>query len=265
MRRAHHRRGADAGLVLALVLARLGVRVRIIDREAEAGTTSRALVVQARTLEWYQQLGLADAVLDRGLLVHAINLWVAGRRRARIDLDDLGTGLSPFPHPVIFPQDEHERLLIERLALAGVVVERTTTFLDASDSGEGVIARIRRADGTVAAVAASYLAGCDGGRSTTRDLLQVGFPGGTYHHLFYVADVELGERTSGDPPAGRDGGLHLGLDAVDFLAVFPLAGRGRARLIGTAIRDRNQPLPALTFAAVERQVIDWMQLDQSGG
>ena len=54
------------GLVLALWLTRLGIRVRIVDKTAEPGTTSRALAVQARTLELYQQIGLADAVVSRG-------------------------------------------------------------------------------------------------------------------------------------------------------------------------------------------------------
>ena len=50
------------GLVLALWLTRLGIKVRIIDKTAEPGTTSRALAVQARTLEYYHQVGLDDAV-----------------------------------------------------------------------------------------------------------------------------------------------------------------------------------------------------------
>ena len=54
------------GLVLGLWLTRLGVRVRIVDKTAEPGTTSRALAVQARTLEFYRQLGIADAVVERG-------------------------------------------------------------------------------------------------------------------------------------------------------------------------------------------------------
>src|SRR6266849_6667517 len=71
------------GLVLALWLARLGVRIRIVDKTAEPGTTSRAVAVQARTLELYSQLGLADAVVARGRKAVAANLWVAGRKAAR--------------------------------------------------------------------------------------------------------------------------------------------------------------------------------------
>src|SRR5438552_6690199 len=71
------------GLVLALWLTRLGVRAKIVDKTAEPGTTSRALAVQARTLELYRQIGLADAVVERGRKMVAANLWVAGRKAGR--------------------------------------------------------------------------------------------------------------------------------------------------------------------------------------
>src|SRR6188508_2973169 len=103
------------GLVLALWLTHFGVRVRIVDKTAEPGTTSRALAVQARTLELYAQMGLAGEVVARGRKIAAINLWAAGRHVARAAFGDLGTGISPFPFALIYPQDEHERLLIERL------------------------------------------------------------------------------------------------------------------------------------------------------
>ena len=104
------------GLVLALWLTRLGVRVKIVDKTAEPGTTSRALAVQARTLELYSQIRLADAVLEQGRKVLAANLWVTGNRVARAVFGEMGEGLSPFPYAQIFPQDEHERVLIDRLA-----------------------------------------------------------------------------------------------------------------------------------------------------
>ena len=84
------------GLVLALWLARMGVRVRIIDKTAEPGTTSRALAVQARTLELYNQIGLADAVVERGRKVSAANFWVSGKKVGHLALADFGAGLSPF-------------------------------------------------------------------------------------------------------------------------------------------------------------------------
>src|SRR5947207_9826311 len=84
------------GLVLAVWLTRLGVRVRWIDRTAEAGTTSRALAVQARTLEFYRQLGFAEAVVAGGVKIAGVNLWVHGERAARLPLGRIGEGLSPY-------------------------------------------------------------------------------------------------------------------------------------------------------------------------
>src|SRR5947207_2569121 len=86
------------GLVLALWLTRMGVRVRIVDKTAEPGTTSRALAVAARTLEFYRQTGLAGAVVERGRKIAAVNMWVTGRRVARAVFGDMGVGLSPFPY-----------------------------------------------------------------------------------------------------------------------------------------------------------------------
>ena len=70
--------------MLALWLTRLGVGVRIVDKAAEPGTTSRALGVQARTLELYRQVGLADDVVRGGVETLGINLWVRGLRAARM-------------------------------------------------------------------------------------------------------------------------------------------------------------------------------------
>jgi len=95
------------GLLLALRLARSGVPIRIVDKAPEPGTTSRALVVHARTLELYREMGLADALLEQGLRFTAVNLWVRGRHVARVPLGDLGKGLSYFPYMTNVAQDRH--------------------------------------------------------------------------------------------------------------------------------------------------------------
>jgi 2-polyprenyl-6-methoxyphenol hydroxylase-like FAD-dependent oxidoreductase len=90
------------GLVLALWLTRLGLRVRVIDKTAEPGATSRALAVQARTLELYGQIGLAHEVAERGRRIATANLWVAGQQVARPVFGDMGAGISPYPYALIF-------------------------------------------------------------------------------------------------------------------------------------------------------------------
>src|SRR5206468_3894553 len=132
---------------------------------------------------------------------------------------------SPFPYLLMYAQDAHERLLIERLDALGVSVERRTQLLRFDQHPEGVRAILEKPDGSEETCEASYLAGCDGAHSTVREALAVGFPGGTYTGLFYVADVEAAG------PA-TDGEVHIELEDADFLAIFPLKGTGRLRLIG---------------------------------
>jgi 2-polyprenyl-6-methoxyphenol hydroxylase-like FAD-dependent oxidoreductase len=242
------------GLVLALWLTRLGVTVRIVDKTAEPGTTSRAVAVQARTLEFYKQMGLADAVVEAGRRALAANFWVAGRRAARAVLGDMGAGLSPYPYALVYPQDEHERLLIARLAAAGVAVERQTELLALDEKADRVHAVLKTPDGSEDQCDAAYVAGCDGAHSTVREALQIGFPGGTYAHLFYVADVEA----SG--PA-IDGEVHVGMDTTDFLAVFPLKRTGHARLIGTIRTGPGERHDQVSWDDVGKRVIEWMRID----
>src|ERR1700722_2648362 len=166
------------GLVLALWLTQLGVRVRIIDKTMEPGTTSRALAVQARTLELYRQLDLADEVVRLGHKTPGVNLWVRGRRAARVAFERVGVGMTPYPFLHIFPQDEHERLLIERLGARGVIVERGLELLDFDDTGDAITARLRRSDGGEELCQADYIAGCDGARSRVREIIGGDFPGG---------------------------------------------------------------------------------------
>jgi 2-polyprenyl-6-methoxyphenol hydroxylase-like FAD-dependent oxidoreductase len=241
------------GLVLALWLTRLGVKIRIIDKTAEPGTTSRALAVQARTLELYRQLDLAEAVVAKGHRVLAGNFWVGGERRAQIPFNDMGKGLTPYPFLHIFPQDEHEKLLVEKLETMGVSVERKTELLSFTEKSDGVVVRLRGPDGNEEDCEAIYLAGCDGARSKVRETIGTGFPGGTYEHLFYVADVEAAG------PA-INGELHIDLDTADFVAIFPLAGQGRARLIGTVRDERAERAETLSFADISDHAIGQMKL-----
>jgi 2-polyprenyl-6-methoxyphenol hydroxylase-like FAD-dependent oxidoreductase len=218
-----------SGLVLAIWLTRLGVRVRIVERLAAPETTSRAIGVQARTLEYYRQINFADTLIAHGRKAPATNLWISGKNAARLCFRDMGGDISPFPFALVISQDEHECLLIEHLAGLGVAVERRTELVDFGETDGRIRARLKRPDGTLEMCEAAWLVGCDGARSAVREALKIDFPGGTYAHRFYVADVQAGG-------AAMNGEMHVALDATDFLAIFPLPGEGRARLIGT-VRD----------------------------
>jgi 2-polyprenyl-6-methoxyphenol hydroxylase-like FAD-dependent oxidoreductase len=222
------------GLVLALWLAREGVAVRIVERTEEPGDGSRAMAVQARTLEFYRQLGFADEVVDAGLRNPAINMWSRGKHRARLDLGDAGKSLSHFPYVLIYPQDHHERLLTRHLEDAGVRVEHCTELLGFDATADRVLARLRGLDGAERTCTAAWLAGCDGAHSTVRQLLGTGFEGGTYSQTFYVADVEV-------DGAAANGEIHASFEHSDFVLLMSYTRTGMARLIGAIRPDPAAP------------------------
>ena len=241
------------GLVLALWLTKQGVPVRIIDTTAGPGTTSRALAVHARTLELYEQLDLADAVVAKGYSVPGARLWLGGVEKARVPFEVIASDLTPYAFLHIFPQDEHERLLTERLQSLGVQVERSTELLGYTEEGDHVSARLRGSDGAERIVDAAFIAGCDGAHSKVREAMGAGYPGGSYPQVFYVADV-AGEGLA------FNGDLNIELDESDFLAVFPLADKGRVRLIGAIRPGEGQNLDRLTFDDISDRATQQLRL-----
>ncbi|PVZ41055.1 FAD-dependent monooxygenase [Pseudomonas sp. CC120222-01a] len=241
------------GLTLALWLTRQGVAVRIIDKSSGPGEASRAMAVQARTLELYRQLDLAEAVIDAGYKTPAMNLWARGRRRARIPLMDAGASISAYPFVLIYPQDRHERLLEQQLHALGVTVERQTELLCFKDEEGHVTATLKQADGQEVACTAAYLAGCDGAHSLVRHALGSGFEGGTYKQLFYVADV----RVTGIEPAGE---AHIAFDKSDFVLLLCYGEKDQYRLIGTVRDERAEHPEQLTFADVGHDAINGLKL-----
>lgn len=241
------------GLVLALWLTKQGRSVRIIDKSAGPGETSRAMAVQARTLELYRQLDMADDVVAAGHRNPGINMWADGKRRAHLSLGDAGSHISPYPFALIFPQDQHERLLLAKLEAMGVAVERETELVAFEDAGAVVAATLRKAGGGEETVQAAYLAGADGARSFVRGQIGAKFEGGTYRQIFYVADV-------GYSGVDTHGEIQVAFDGPDFVLLMPYGPSNQARLIGTVADERAEHAETLTFADISHQAIDGMGL-----
>jgi 2-polyprenyl-6-methoxyphenol hydroxylase-like FAD-dependent oxidoreductase len=212
------------GLALALSLARQGVRCRVIDRRAGPGEASRAMVVQARTLELYAQLGIADALVAEGIRMNGVQIRTANGEVARLDLRDMGAGLSPYPFALSYPQDDHERFLVRHLSAAGVNVDWNTE-LESFDAGTDDVAASLVSHGVGERLRVAYLCGCDGAHSAVREGLGLDFPGGTYAQAFYVADVAV------DAPA--EPWLIGNLTDRGLTIVMPIRSTGMRRLIGT--------------------------------
>ncbi len=238
------------GLALALWLTRLGVGVRILDENEGPGAGSRAFAVQARTLELYDQVGLADAAIARGRKVDAVNVHRRGRETTRIAIGDFGQGLSPYPYVLVLLQDQHEKLLVGALAEAGVEIERNTALIGLTAApGGGAEVRLRGPSGATSVCHAQYLCGCDGVRSTVREEAAIPFDGGEDAATFYVADV----RARGPL---IDGELHYVMAGDQLLSVFPLPGADRARLIGLVPASIQRATYQVTFSDIAQSVVD---------
>ena len=213
------------GLMLANQLARRGVRFRIIDRHAGPALQTRALGVQARTMEIYANLGIAKRALELGKPGRGANIWARGRRAARVPVGDIGQGLSPYPFLLILGQDDNERLLGDALRRHGTDVEWNTELVGLTQHADRVIARLKHADGTVRETTTRWVGGCDGARSAVRELNRIEFQGAPYEDVFFVADTVM------TGPMVRDE-LNVYLWRKGFHLFFPMRGTDHWRLVG---------------------------------
>jgi 2-polyprenyl-6-methoxyphenol hydroxylase-like FAD-dependent oxidoreductase len=213
------------GLMLANQLARRGVSTVIIDRHDGPALETRALGVQARTLEIYAHLGFVERAIALGKKATGANMWTRGRRVARVPFGDIGEGLSPYPYLLILGQDDNEKLLGEALRERGLSVEWGTELVGLAEKSDRVVARVRRPDGSTRELTAAWVAGCDGARSSVRELTGVAFLGAPYQHVFFVADTRMTGPMVPDE-------VNVYLWPEGFHLFFPMRGRDHWRLVG---------------------------------
>ena len=226
-----------AGLMLANWLQRLGVDCVVVDRKDGPTQESRALIVQARSLEIYDQLGMGDSVDAAGRHVTSATLWEGTEQAAHIEVGAWGTGLTPHPYIFSLEQSRNEELLLAHLREQGGEVEWGTSLEGYELEDDGVRATLTAADGTERTVHARYLCGADGASSPIRESLDVSFEGSTNPHRFYVADVFAeGSLGAGD--------FNMKLATGTLAIVVPMAEDDRWRVIGVVpdqVLDEDEP------------------------
>ncbi|AKM00645.1 FAD-dependent monooxygenase [Burkholderia pyrrocinia] len=222
------------GLAAAMSLARARVPVRIIDRLAAPAPYSRAIGIQARTLELLEQHRAVEPFLALGHRAHAAALHADGRVIARLDFDPLQTR---YPYLLFLDQSITERLLAEHLAGFGVAVERGATLTACDAGGKSLDVTIRCADGRDESFAPSYLIAADGAHSTVRHLLGLGFTGQAFEQTFLLADFAA-------IPDWPDEEIHLFTTPEGMAGLFPMGG-GRYRLVADRPPGSDAPTPSL--------------------
>ena len=223
------------GLMLANQLGRRGIRALIIDRHAGPSLETRALGVQARTLEIYAKLGIIDRALELGKRGTGANIWAEGRKMAHVPLGEAGHSVTPYPFILILGQDDNERIMGDKLRDWGMSVQWSTELVGFDQDPGHVAATLKLADGTTRKITAAWVAGCDGARSSVRELCGITFPGAPYEHVFFVADTEVTGTMVPDE-------VNVYLWREGFHLFFPMRGKDHWRIVGIlppALRDKE--------------------------
>ncbi|HYZ70001.1 MAG TPA: FAD-dependent monooxygenase [Mycobacterium sp.] len=215
------------GLTVANELARHGVLPRIIDRGPEPATTSRALVVQPRTLEILDDIGVVDQAIAAGTPASSLTITFADKT-VELNFADQLTGpqnYTAYPELRTLSQHDTERILTELLSKQGVEVERGRALTDLTQDGDAVTATLRGTDGAVETLRCRWVIGCDGAHSAVRKATGIPFTGSTYHDEFIMADAELDWKLP-------HGGLYGFPSPAGIFAAFSMPGENRYRIFG---------------------------------
>lgn len=235
------------GLSLAVQLIRFGVDFVIVDQKEDITTLSKALVVHARSLEIYDQAGLAERAVENGEIVQQVALMHNGKVSAQVDFSGFGGQLSPYPFMLIYEQSKNEQLLDDYLQAHGHQVRWHTELIGFEQNVESVKATLKVASGETQTIEGRYLVGCDGAGSPTRHYLDIPFTGSTHPRLFYVADVEMNLKA-------ERGRLYAMPGQDSFALIVPMRGSQHWRLIGNMPEYNEQVDHEITFDEIEAKV-----------
>jgi 2-polyprenyl-6-methoxyphenol hydroxylase-like FAD-dependent oxidoreductase len=242
------------GLALACQLIRYGVDFVIFDKREGLTPYSKAIGVQARTLEIYEQIGLAKSLIEQGAPMERVRMMEGGEVRAVVELSSLGRGVSPYPYMLIVEQSKHERVLYDFIEAHGEDVLWQTTMDSFSQNEDGVTANITDPTGEAQTIHGKYLIACDGAKSSVRTELGMTFGGSTFERMFYVADVQIAWKLPHDA-------LVACLAKDRSTAFFPMPGEDRYRIVGAFPEGFDKDTSEILYEEIERQVVEDTRLD----
>lgn len=226
-----------SGLMMAFLLARFGIPLRIIDKAQTKSPFSRAIAVQIRTLEIFSSFGLLDKLLEKAQTVCGIEINAEGN--ATIGLQPEAT-TSDFLYPVVVDQPHTEAVLEEALRDLGVTIERGVELKDFSAWTGGFQAELEDADGQLSVVPFSYIIGADGAHSLVRKRMATSFAGTTYEDAFILADALCYHDLDHHH-------FHVFFKGRDFLALIPMHGPKHFRLISVRRNELHHEGPPPTI------------------
>jgi len=244
--------GGPVGVVTALALARQGLVVSVFEAEGRIDDSPRAATTHAATLEMLEELGLREAVTARGLIEPKFRIWDRGSREIVAEFD-FAALKDDTPYPYVVQCEQHK--------LANIALARLRTLPNATFAFSSRVTGCTQRDGAVEVevetpggtrqVAASYLIGADGGRSTVRKTLGIEFEGYTHPERFLVL-------TTSFPFAGAfaECSRNYFSDPDEWAALFKVSGddgRGLWRVVFPA-QPSESDAQAFAEAAVQARL-----------
>ncbi|MBQ0982286.1 rifampin monooxygenase [Micromonospora sp. M61] len=232
--------GGPTGLMLASELRLHGVQVLVVERETEPTPYVRALGLHARSIEVMDQRGLLERFLALGRQHPVGGFFAAIPKPSPSGLD------TAHPYVLGIPQTTTDRLLGEHAADVGVEIRRGCELVGLSQDDDGVTVGL--ADG--GQLRSRYLVGCDGGRSTVRKLLGVGFPGEPSRVESLLGEMEVGvapETVAEVVAEVRRTHLRFGLGPLDdgvYRVLVPAEGVVEDRSVPPTIEEFKRQLLA---------------------
>ena len=217
------------GLLLASLLAREGVDVCIIDRMRERTEFCKALGVTARTLEVFDDLGVAGDAIEAGVWLKGVAFFKDGVQGEIVTLPAFG----PLPYGALsLAQSETERILEGALGRHGPRVQYGWVLDDLTDTHDRVEVRLQSRDGKRHEMVCRWLVGCDGAHSRVRSSIGMPFEGGQFPQTFALADLDV----DWSLPRGLMYRLHIS-GAARTLAAIPIQGSARRYRLSTMLPD----------------------------
>ena len=240
------------GLMMACQLAIHQVSFRIIDKNEFPSKSSGALIVQARSLEIFEQMGIAEEALKGGIIADKINVVYNGKKITSTVIKDIGGTLSQFPFLLMLEQSKTEELLLKFIGERGYSVERSLRFKRFIQDKEGITSVVILSDESEQSIKSKYIIAADGANSTIRNFLNIPFKGKTYPKPLFILDCKA--KTDIEPNE-----ICFAFSNSSIAGFFPLQG-SRWRIDSNLPREIER-LETITFDNIEKDFHLWTKMD----
>ncbi len=180
-----------SGLMMACQLAIHGIPFRIIDKKTVSNNCSGALIIHARSMEIFDQMGISEKVKEDCIIAKDLRLIFNGKDKVRVSLENIGQGLTKFPNLYLLEQSKTEKLLMDFVSAQGYTIERQTELRSFIQDENEVIAFLKLPDGNEEVLKVKYLIAAEGVKSSVREHLKIPYVGKTHSVSLFIIDCNM--------------------------------------------------------------------------